>query len=267
MEQIVTLLTDFGTADGYVATMKGVIMCMAPECRIMDATHEIPPQDIRAGAWALMQYWRWFPQRTIHIAVVDPGVGTGRDALLVRADGHWFLSPDNGLLSGVLRQARQVELRRLLPGVHHPSGRSATFHGRDVFAYVAGLLAQGASPHTISETTKSVVMPKWATVMVSKDRIVGEVIHVDRFGNLITNITRRLLDESGGSDYSVRLSGGPILQMCNTYGDGKEGELIALINSSDAVEIAVVNGSATERTQTGRGAIVEIILHGSTASA
>lgn len=261
---IVTLLTDFGTADGYVAAMKGVIASLAPDAAIHDATHEIPPQDIAAGAWALGSYWRWYPKGTIHVAVVDPGVGTERQALLVTADEHLFLAPDNGLLSVVLRQASDVQLRRLRASVSHPQGRSATFHGRDVFAYAAGLLARGETPNSISEPSDNVVMSPWSVVRKEADRLVGEVVHVDRFGNLITNITRRQLDERQWREVFVTCAGLSDIPLVETYGCAGAGSVVALFGSMDTLEIAEVGGSAARRLGAGRGTRAQIVRKHST---
>jgi len=260
-QPIITLLTDFGTVDAYVAAMKGVILSLAPHSIIIDASHDIPPQDIRAGAWVLGQFWNSYPAGTIHVAVVDPGVGTDRDALLIEADGHWFLSPDNGLLSWVLKQAKQVRLRKLRADVHRPGEVSSTFHGRDVFAYAAGLLASGrAKPEDISDETKSVIMPSWAIVQVEADRIVGEVVHIDRFGNLITNIQRKQVEEAGWKSFLIQAGPSANIRLHKTY-DAKSGNLIALWGSSGTLEIAVSGGSAAEKTGLLRGAAVIVARH------
>jgi S-adenosyl-L-methionine hydrolase (adenosine-forming) len=254
---IISLLTDFGTADAYVAAMKGVIVSLAPQATIVDASHDIPPQDIRAGAWVLGQCWNFYPAGTIHVAVVDPGVGTDRDALLIEADGHWFLAPDNGLLSWVLKQAKQVRLRKLRAGVHRPGKVAATFHGRDVFAYAAGMLASGhAKAEDISDVTNSVIVPSWAIVRIESDRIVGEVVHIDRFGNLITNIQRKQVDEAGWKSFFIQAGPSANIRLHKTYGDAKDGELIALWGSSGTLEIAVSGGSAEKKTHLVRGAAV-----------
>jgi S-adenosylmethionine hydrolase len=254
---IVTLLTDYGTADAYVAAMKGVILSLAPHAAIVDVSHDIAPQDIRAGAWVLGQCWSFYPAGTIHVAVVDPGVGTERDALLVEADSQIFLAPDNGLLSWVLKQAKQVRLRKLRADAHRPGDISSTFHGRDVFAHAAGLLASGrAKPNDISDETDSVIMPSWAVVQIEADRIVGEVVHIDRFGNLITNIERKQFEEAGWTSFLIQAGPSANIRLCKTYGDAKDGELIALWGSSGTLEIAIAGGSAEKKTRLVRGATV-----------
>lgn len=257
---IITLLTDFGTADAYVAAMKGVILSLAPQATLVDISHDIPPQDIRAGAWVLGQAWSAFPAGTIHVAVVDPGVGTGRAALLVEADTQMFLAPDNGILSWVLKQAGQVRLRELRAEVHRPGDVAATFHGRDVFAHAAGLLAGGrARMDDISDETKSVIMPSWAVIHLEQSRIVGEVVHIDRFGNLITNIQRKQVEEMKWPSYAVQAGGVGNVRLCRTYADAKSGELIALFGSSGTLELAVSGGSAAANTHLIRGAEVSVV--------
>ncbi len=256
---IVTFLTDFGAADAYVAAMKGVVLSLAPQATLVDISHEIPPQDIRAGAWVLGQAWSSFPAGTIHVAVIDPGVGTDRKALLVEADGQLFLGPDNGLLSWVLKQAGQVALRTLRPEVHRPGEASATFHGRDVFAHAAGRLASGRATATdLSEKTDSVIMPPWARVAVERDRIVGEVVHIDRFGNLVTNIQRKQMEEARWPRFAIQAGALSNVRLCRTYGDVKAGELIALFGSSGTLELAVAGGSAAANTHLARGAMVTV---------
>lgn len=258
-QPVITLLSDFGSKDAYVAAMKGAILSLAPQATMVDASHDIPPQDIRAAAWVLGQFWSFYPAGTIHVAVVDPGVGTDRAALLVEADGQWFLSPDNGLLSWVLKQAKQVRLRKLRADVHRAGEVSATFHGRDVFAPAAGLLASGrAKPQDISDETDSIIMPSWAVVRMEPDRLVGEVVHIDRFGNLITNIQRKQVEEAGWKSFLIQAGPSANIRLCRTYGEAKAGELIALFGSSGTLEIAVANDSAEKKTKLTRGASVAI---------
>ena len=256
---IITLMTDFGTSDAYVAAMKGVILSLAPKAELVDACHDIAPQDVQAAAWTLGQYWSFYPKNTLHLAVVDPGVGTARDILLVLADEHLFLAPDNGLLAFVFKQAGKVRLRKLKADVHQRGEVSATFHGRDVFAYVAGLLAAGrADVDELSEETSTVVIPSWAVVREDRGCLLGEVVHVDHFGNLITNIARRQVAESCGASPGISAGTFDHIPLKRTYGEASAGELVALFGSSDTLEIAVVGGSAAGKTGLVRGATVVV---------
>ena len=194
---IVTLLTDFGTVDGYVAAMKGVILSQAPAATVVDATHEIPPQDVLAGAWALRQYALLFPPGTIHVAVVDPGVGTARRALLVEADERLYLAPDNGILGWVVRGAKAVRRRALLRDVRLPGETSSTFHGRDIFAFAAGVLAsRKRTVDDVSTGIEDIEWPAWVEPARDGVSLAGSVIHVDAFGNLVTNIERATLEQA-----------------------------------------------------------------------
>jgi S-adenosyl-L-methionine hydrolase (adenosine-forming) len=254
--RLIALLTDFGTADGYAAAMKGVILSRAPRAPLVDLTHDVPPHDVRAGAWALGQAWPWFPRGTLHVAVVDPGVGTSRRALLVEADGQFFLAPDNGLLGWVLAGARRAlarELRADWPGARVPS---ATFHGRDVFAEAAGRLAAGSlTPAQAGPIVRDPMRPAWASPAPSGGRR-GEIVHVDRFGNLITNIPSAALAALRGP--AVRV-GRRVLDVARTYGDAEPGAAVALAGSAGMVEIAVREGRADRRLNRRRGDAVEVL--------
>jgi S-adenosyl-L-methionine hydrolase (adenosine-forming) len=234
----ITLLTDFGTKDGYVAAMKGVIASIAPSAFVEDASHDIPPGDVLSAAQALSRYWHRFPIGTVHIVVVDPGVGTERAAIALAARGHFFVGPDNGVFSFVDDdQAVRLAI---------PTEASNTFHGRDVFAPVAARLSNGEPLHTMgTELDDRYVLAKPAA-----QRNVGEVIAIDRFGNVITNVMQ-------ASDVEIN---GAVIKLVNTYGDVAEGELLALINSDGLLEIAVRNGSAAETLGVSRGARVTLRL-------
>lgn len=232
MAPIVTLLTDFGTADGYVAEMKGVLLALAPDTLIVDASHDVPPHDVEAGRLALARYWRRFPEGTVHVAVVDPGVGSSRRALAVQADGRWLVGPDNGLLSPALLfpGARAVTL-------HVPPNASATFHGRDVFAPAAAALLGGSSLDALGGAWLSPVVRRTPEARRLPDGgIAGEVITVDRFGNAITNC----LGLRGG----VVEVAGRTFPIVRTYADAAPGTATALCGSNGLIEVAVRDGSA-----------------------
>lgn len=243
---IITLLTDFGTADGYVAEMKGVLATAAPGATIMDLTHEIPPQDVEAARMALARYWRRFPAGTVHLAVVDPGVGTERAAIAVSSGGQFLLGPDNGVLSPALfaLDAEAVSLPI-------PATAADTFHGRDVFAPAAAALATGTSLYGIGESWPNPVRRRTPEARRRMDGgIVGEVLTIDRFGNALTNLVTR----TGG----VLLAANQRIEIVRTYGDANTGDTLAVVGSSGFVEIAVRNGNAATQLQLQRGA--EVVL-------
>lgn len=242
--KIVTLLTDFGTADGYVAAMKGVILSACPDTQVIDAAHDIPAHDVRAGAWALRHYWKLYPNDTIHLAVVDPGVGSARRAMLARADGRWLIGPDNGLFSWVLREARRHEVWSIKSTVRRASEISATFHGRDVFAHAAGLLAAGAP---LRDVVGRAIRPRlfpWPQPVRRGQEIRGAVIHIDRFGNAITNIPADMLKGQGPRFIECgpfRVSG-----LARFYADAPPGHPLALVESTGLLELAVCEGNAVK---------------------
>ncbi len=257
--RIVTFLTDFGTVDGYVAAMKGVVRSQAPSVCLVDAAHDIPPQDVDAGAWAIHQYWRFYPAGTLHVAVVDPGVGSERAALLAEAEGQIFLAPDNGLLSWVFRTAETLTVGRLRPHVHRPEELSNTFHGRDVFAYTAGLLASGAAePDELVETADSYILGSRVQPEYRPDGVHGRIVHVDRFGNLISNITKADIQDPRKAIRHIRAGDSLIAGLSTHYAEAEEGEIMALISSAGLVEISVNRGSAQNVLGLKRGDAITI---------
>lgn len=252
---IITLLTDFGGGDAYVAAMKGVILGIAPQATIVDVTHEVPARDIQAGAFILSTVYPYFPPDTIHVAVVDPGVGTSRRALLVDTPPGRFLAPDNGLLTYVLAdlagEARAYALentRLFLTNVSH------TFHGRDVFAPVAARLVAGLPATEVGPTVSDVyTFPVPAPQRRAQGSVAGTVLHVDTFGNLITNVREK---DFPAGDVRVLVAGRTVPGLSFSYQSG--GELLAIIGSSGRLEIAARNGSAAVLLGVTRGA--EVIL-------
>ncbi|HUX33941.1 MAG TPA: SAM-dependent chlorinase/fluorinase [Gemmatimonadaceae bacterium] len=243
---LVTLLTDFGTADGYVAEMKGVLLTGAREAAIIDISHEVPPQDVDAGRLALARYWKRFPEGTIHLAVVDPGVGTGRHALAVESQRRYLIGPDNGVLSPALLAPGARVLR--LPV---PPGASATFHGRDVFAPAAVHLANGQAFDALGSPVAEPIIRRTPDPHRAADgSIVGQVLTIDRFGNLITN----LLGVRGGT---VAVAG-HVVPVRHTYADAQPGDAVAVVGSSGLLEIAVRDGSAAAVLGVARGGVVAL---------
>jgi S-adenosyl-L-methionine hydrolase (adenosine-forming) len=256
---VITITTDFGHQGPFVGIMKGCILARFPAARIVDLTHEILVHwPAEAGFW-LARAHGYFPAGTVHIAVVDPGVGTARGILAVRAGGHLFLAPDNGLLAPVVSRAREALIVRLGAaqlaqlGIHHPS---ATFHGRDIFAPLAAELAAGrCEPQALGETVDSLV-PSWVDdPLVEARSVSGVVISIDHFGNLITNIDAALIER-----FRLPLvrAGSHAFPLLRTYGDARPGEYLALVNSFGVVEIARAENSAAAGLGLNRGAPVVV---------
>ena len=253
---IITLTTDFGTSDEYVGVMKGVILARAPQVRLVDLTHQVPPQDVDRAAAILAAAFPYFPAGTLHLAVVDPGVGSDRDIVLVSADGQRFLAPNNGLLTPLLGQdifesARAVQCDHLfLKPLSH------TFHGRDIMAPVAAALACGINPDEVGRSlsraeliTRNRTEPLLDPV---KKKLAGVIIGADRFGNLTTNITVADLaglmpgdyDRSGQNEFTVTIRDTAINGLVTAYAQAQPGQLLCLINSRGVLEIAARQASA-----------------------
>lgn len=256
---LITLLTDFGTSDGYVAALKGVILTHAPTAHIHDAAHDLPPQDPLAAAWTLSQYWNLYPPGTIHLAIVDPGVGTDRQILCIEADERIILAPDNGLASLIAAHAERFTCLALRPTVHRPGTPSPTFHGRDIIAHAAGLLAAGTETlTTLTRPAAGFVNPGWARPTVTPTRIEGLVLHVDHFGNLITNIPRNLLGDPDWALANIRIGTRHHTRIRRTYTDADPGETLALFSSANTLEIAINSGNAALMLRSHRGTKVTV---------
>ncbi|MCR4411541.1 MAG: SAM-dependent chlorinase/fluorinase [Thermoguttaceae bacterium] len=256
---ILTLSTDFGVGSPYVAAMKGVVLSINPAATVVDITHAVPPQDVRYAAIVLDDVAERFPEGTIHVAVVDPGVGTERGLVLAEIGRQRFLAPDNGLLSRLAARTRPSKIVRLTePGFWLPDV-SATFHGRDILAPVAARLSLGLDPDRLGVPQDRLVMLDWPEVRQRPDGIDGSVLWIDGFGNLITDITRAMLADHWAWDRAiVRCREGRVEGLSRTYGDRPPGTLVALVGSSDRLELAVVGGSAAERLGAGVGDPVEL---------
>jgi S-adenosyl-L-methionine hydrolase (adenosine-forming) len=256
---VITLLTDFGLSDPFVGIMKGVIVSSFRQAQIVDLCHGIAPQALSEAAFWLERSYAWFPLGTVHVAVVDPGVGSARRVLALQSSGHTFLAPDNGLLATSLLESADarvhaVDLARL--GIEPPS---ATFHGRDVFAPIAAQLASGAlSVSALGDPAKAqpcVLEPP----AIEGDVMAGRVITVDRFGNLITNLDRSLIEATRARHVVL---GTRSIPLARTYSDARPGELLALLNAFDVVELAVRDGNAEQQLGVGRGTPVSLPLAG-----
>jgi S-adenosyl-L-methionine hydrolase (adenosine-forming) len=260
---IVTFTTDFGSRDGYAGAMKGVVLSIAPSAQLVDISHGVPAQDIVAGAVALAQAASLFPPGSIHVAVVDPGVGGERADLLVEAGGRLYIGPDNGVLSLAARSPRRIH--RIQSPQFRREPVSPTFHGRDVFAPTAGQLAAGATPDEAGPLVETMVEigapPIHRRSGVGGGVLEGQVIHVDVFGNLITSLTAELLGLEPGGEVGVEVDGieGSFQpSFGRTFSDVKPGALIAYVGSGGQLEIARRDGSAAGRIGADRGAIVRV---------
>ena len=241
---LITLLTDFGTADSYVAEVKAVLLSRAPGAMLVDITHQVSPGDVRAGQYLLARAWRRFPAATVHLAVVDPGVGTARRALAASEGGHWFVAPDNGLLS-FLQSPRFVSLPI-------PAGAAPTFHGRDVFAPAAAALASGARLEDLGSPITDPNHSPLPTPHHDGVGVVGEVLYLDRFGTLISNIPGAQVEPG----VRIRVAGTDVGVVRRTFGDVERGTLVAFVGSGGTVEVAVRDGSAARLLGVGVGAEV-----------
>lgn len=251
---IVTLLTDFGEADGYTGILKGVILAIAPEARIVDLSHQIPPQDITAGALVLRSAAPYFPADTIHVAIVDPGVGSARHAIAIRTRHGTFIGPDNGVLSLAVGPAADAHVREISNPAWLRPDRSNTFHGRDIFAPAAGHLAAGADFDECGPSRsrfEELLLPAWHEVPGGE--IAGEILYRDRFGNLVTNLDDAALARFRHSRVSVSIRGIHVRGLVSSYAAARDGELLAIMNSWNLLEIARKNGSAADELGAGPG--------------
>lgn len=252
MRPLITLLTDFGTADGYVAQMKGVIHTLVPEASIVDVSHEIAPHDVESARLTLARYWRRFPPRTIHVVIVDPGVGSDRACLAVASEERFFLGPDNGVLSPAM----------LLPGAEIvalpiPPNAAPTFHGRDVFAPAAAALAGGVSLAALGAPFPAPHIRRTPETQRRRDgAIEGQVISIDRFGNAVTNIA---FVSRGSAELIV---GSRVVPIVTTYADVERGAACGVVGSTGLIEVSVREGNAASTLELARGDSVVLRMIG-----
>jgi S-adenosyl-L-methionine hydrolase (adenosine-forming) len=259
LSAIITLTTDFGTRDAYVAELKGVVLEIAAAAgrpvQLVDVTHDVAAHDVTEGALALDAAAPYFPAGSIHLAVVDPGVGTDRRGLVVQTDRALLVGPDNGLFTPFLDDSTTWHAWELRAPEYRLASVSRTFHGRDVFAPAAAHLAAGVPPERLGPRVLDPVRLSWPTVRAVAGAVAGAVLHVDRFGNLVTSIRAETLEELGR--VRIRL-GGRLLPLVGTYGDLEPGQAGALIGSSGRLEVAVREGSAAARFKARRGTPVVV---------
>lgn len=255
---IITLTSDFGLQDYYVAAMKASILEVNPNVRLIDISHQIPPQDIMAGAWVLRNSAFLFPKGTVHLAVVDPGVGTDRKPVAVEIDGHYFIGPDNGLFS--LLNDEQYSAFEITNKQFYSERQSNTFHGRDIFAPAAAHLSANKDLHAMGKPVDELVSYRWASPITDDEGIQGMVLHIDHYGNLISNITAeqlRVVQQRGNFKIYV---GSAILKKVNTtFADVSDGEPAAIIGSSGMLEVIINKGNASEMLSVQKGAAISVI--------
>lgn len=252
---LIALLTDFGARDWYVAALKGVILSRCPEAQLVDITHEVPPQDIVSGAFTLSAAAPWFPRGAVFVAVVDPGVGSSRALLAVLADGRYFVGPDNGVLSLSVAHAKRRRAIRLTNRRYWLAPLSRTFQGRDVMAPVAAYLAAGGSLIRLGVSTTA-MEPLALPPVQQRGRVrIGHIVHIDAFGNAITNLPGTLL---GTASRAMLRYQGQKVRVVSSYVEGRPRELIAVAGSLGLVELAIREGSAAWTYEAKRGDRVEL---------
>lgn len=258
---IITLTTDYGSNDHLAGTLRGVILNVNPDAMVVDITHNVAPYDVLDGALAIGSAYRYFPPRTIHVVVVDPGVGTERRPLLVRADTQYFIAPDNGVLSVVYDRETALSVYHLTEEHYFLRPVSRTFHGRDIFASVAGWLSKAWQPQTMGEEVtdfKRFSLPK---PKKENGAVTGVILRIDNFGNLMTNLVAGDIPEGilKSGTVQMRVNDREVNRLVANFAQGEAGEPVAIIGSSGYIEIAVNKGSAARLLAAGRGASVMLV--------
>ena len=259
---LVTLLTDFGTEDSFVPSMKGVMYGIHPQVRVVDISHQVPPHNIHYAAHLLQSCYRYFPDGTIHVVVVDPGVGSNRRPLLVSTSRYFFLAPDNGILSSILEEELSVEVRVIENKQYRLDSEGATFDGRDLFAPSAAWLTKGQTPGSFGKLTRDyLTLPKDEPKM-DRESLVGKIVFIDHFGNIISNITpadlQTFWEVTKREPQTIQLGGTVIDGIKTYYAEGATGVPEALINSNGHLEIFIKQGRAVDRCAIEIGTRIEV---------
>ncbi len=254
MPPTITLTTDFGLSDHYVGAMKGVILSICPTAQIVDISHQVTPYEIPEGAYVIAQAWRYFPKKTVHVVVVDPGVGTTRRPILVEAGGHIFIAPDNGVLGMICAQEKhKVRAISNARYFHHPV--SQTFHGRDIFAPSAAHVAKGVPPARLGKLIDNYLRPRFANPeRTGKHCWTGAILKIDHFGNVITNFRRADFP----AQFELQVGPHTITRVTGNYAETKPGELFAIEGSSGFIEISTSQSSAAKQLGCATGAPVDL---------
>jgi S-adenosylmethionine hydrolase len=257
---LITLTTDFGYQDSFVGVMKGVIAGINPQARVIDITHGIPPQDILAGALTLRHAVRYFPRGTIHVVVVDPGVGSARRPLLMERDGDYFIGPDNGVLSLAVENIESIRIVHLSNPAYYLQPINKTFHGRDIFAPAAAHLSLGFPATAFGEPLDQIVRVAIPEIVRKQRSIEGEIVYIDNFGNLFTNVCAHDLTGLPSDQIEVVVRSVRIRGLSQNYAAPRGGGFVAVLNSWDLLEIAAYKDNAQKRTGAKIGDKIEIVL-------
>ncbi len=264
--RIVTFTTDFGLNDPFVGIMHGVVLNIHPETTLVDVCHAVASYDVFDGAWTIAQTYRFFPPRTVHVVVVDPGVGGSRRPIIVETDDYVFVAPDNGVLSLVEMREPKFTVRHVTAERYFLQPVSQTFHGRDIFSPVAGWLSKGVAPSEFGPEISDYVRLSLPIVeRIGENSLRGVVLKVDKFGNLITNISEPeapALFNNTPPAVSILIAGETITRVCHSYAEGAEDEFFAIVGSSGYLEIAVRQASAAEKLASGVGTPVGVVFGG-----
>jgi S-adenosylmethionine hydrolase len=264
--RLVTFTTDFGLQDPFVGIMHGVVLSIHHESQVVDISHSVASYDVLDGAWTIAQAYRFFPPRTVHVVVVDPGVGSERRPILAETEDYIFVAPDNGVLSLVEAREQRFTVRHVTADRYFLQPVSQTFHGRDIFSPVAGWLSKGVDPSEFGPEISDYVKLQFPAVeRVASNSLRGAVIRVDKFGNLITNLSESDVAAVLGATtprFELLISGASIKRIAHSYADGGEDEVFAIVGSSGYLEVASRQASAARKLQAGVGTPVGLVIEG-----
>ena len=258
--RIITLITDFGSKDGYVGTMKGVILTINPQVSLIDITHEVSPQDIFEAGFVLQNSYKFFPRHSIHLVVVDPGVGGERKALLIDTEDHLFIGPDNGVFTLIYECENINRIIELTKSNFFLPDKSSTFHGRDIFAPVAAHLSRGISVEDFGDVCNEIVTIDIPKPEITEGAITGVVLHIDNFGNLITNISEGLFRALiGEGSYKIMAGNKVTVGLKVSYSEVKKGEVLAIFGSAGYLEISAREQNAQKKLKMNKGSEIKVI--------
>ena len=259
--RIITLMTDFEISDHYVGVMKGVILNISPQVQVVDITHAVPPQDIHGAAFLIDSTYRYFPDGTIHVIVVDPGVGSERKAIVCQTETAYFVCPDNGILTHILRDEERIHTVAVENPAYFLPQVSNTFHGRDIFAPVAAHLSRGVPIDKLGSPTTQPIHFPIPCPQVTDKTVIGQIIWIDSFGNLVTNISHKILESlEGRNSVVIRAGSAEINHLNRSYAESAIGEVLAILGSFSRLEISINQGDAAQTLGLKRGDAITICM-------